>query len=169
MKLLNVALLIAAAIPLSAQTLVEHSLATGAASTAASGMGAVGKAAATVVDKANQTLGVKGSATSSAPAGSSTVQIVPKSEFGPAEPVKLSPPPDPAAVKIGMARAEVAAKFGTPAMKLSSSDGVQTVETWTWGAGAGAVTLTLRDGKVTAVDGPRPKPPASETAVVILQ
>lgn len=161
MKLLNVALLIAAALPLSAQTLVEHSLATGAASTAASGMGAVGKAAAAVFDKANQALGAKGS--------TNTVQIVPKSEFGPAEPVKLSPPPDPAAVKIGMTRTEVATKFGTPAMKLSSSDGAQTVETWTWGAGADAVTLTLRDGKVTAIDGPRPKPLASQTAVVILQ
>jgi hypothetical protein len=157
------ALLLAAALPLPAQTLVEHSLATAAGSAGAAGMSGVGKAAATVFEKANQALGAKGNA-ASAPAAASSVVTLPKSE-----PVKLSPPPDPAAVKIGMPRSEVIEKFGAPAMKLSSSDGAQTVETWTWGAAAEAVTLTLRDGKVTAVDGPRPKPPASETTVVILQ
>ncbi len=160
-------LLLLAALPLPAQTLVESSLATAAASGAASGMGGVGKAAAAVFEKANQALGAKGNA-ASAPAVSNSVQVVPKSEFGPGE-VKLSPPPDPAAVKIGMTGKEAIEKFGAPAMKLSSSDGAQMVETWSWGVGPESVTLTLRDGKVTAVNGPRPKPPASQTAVVVLQ
>lgn len=161
------ALLLAAALPLGAQTLVEHSLATGAASGAASGMSGIGKAAASVFEKASQSLGAKGTATS-APTPANSVQTLPKSEFAPAE-VKLSPPPDPAAVKTGMTGREVIEKFGPPAMKLTSSDGAQTVESWSWGSGPEAVTLTLRDGKVTAVIGPKPKPPASQTAVVILQ
>jgi hypothetical protein len=165
---MRLALLLAAALPLGAQTLVEHSLATGAASGAASGMSGIGKAAASVFEKANQTLGAKGNTTSAPASSSNSVQAAPKSEIAPTE-VKLSPPPDPAAVKIGMTGREAIEKFGPPAMKLTSSDGAQTVESWTWGSGAEAVALTLRDGKVTAVNGPLPKPPAARTDVVVLQ
>jgi hypothetical protein len=84
-------------------------------------------------------------------------------------PVKLSPAPDPAAVKIGMAAQEVIAKFGQPAMKVSSPEGSQPVDTWSYGSAPNEVTLTLRDGKVSAVTAASRPKEVGDQAVVILQ
>jgi hypothetical protein len=147
-------LLVALALP--AQTLIEHSLGTARAAGAAAGMQKVGKVAASLADKTAKTLDTAAKSTS-------TVITVPKSKAAP--PVKLSPPPDPAAVKIGMESQEVVAKFGPPAMKLSSEED----ETWFYGSGPDAVTLTLREGKVAAVSGPARAKDAKPQEVTILQ
>jgi hypothetical protein len=91
------------------------------------------------------------------------VIAIPKSKAAPA--VKLSPPPDPAAVRIGMDSQEVVAKFGPPAMKLSSAD----EETWFYGSGPDAVTLTLREGKVAAVSRPTRTKDATPQEITVLQ
>lgn len=153
---LQLPLLLLAALALPAQTLIEHSLGTARAAGAAAGMRKVGKVAASIADKTAQTL-------DTASKSSSTVITVPKSKAAP--PVKLSPPPDPAAVTIGMESQEVAARFGPPGMKLNSAE----EETWIYGSGSDAVTLTLREGRVAAVSGPTRAKDAKPQEITVLQ
>jgi hypothetical protein len=82
--------------------------------------------------------------------------------------VKLSPPPDPAAVKIGMTAQEALAKFGPPGMKLSSADGSHLAETWSYGSDPNTVTLTLRDGRVAEVSSPPRERADNDQAVVVI-
>ncbi|MGA2327523.1 MAG: hypothetical protein ABSH05_14670 [Bryobacteraceae bacterium] len=150
-----VPVLFLAALALPAQTLVEYSLGTARAAGSAAGMQGIGKATGALLDKAAKTLD-----TAAKPAG--TVITIPKP--GAAAAVKPSPPPDPAAIKIGMQGQEVVAKFGPPAMKVSSEEG----ETWSYGGGPDEVTLTFRDGKVSAVSpAARPKETKPQEVTVL--
>jgi hypothetical protein len=174
----------------SAQTMVEHSLITAGASSAAAGMKKAGDSIGSALDKVSQTLdkagasakpGASAKAGTSARAGASTTAgsaavIVPKGPASADEGPNLAAP-DPAAVKTGMDAAELIKRFGQPMMKLSDGGN----ETWWYGAGAGSVRVELRDGKVAAVSGransepqtPEKKPPADpprqDTAVVVLR
>jgi hypothetical protein len=183
------ALLLLAAAILPAQTVVEYTITTAGAATAATGMRGLGDSAAGIMQKAASTLdadnqsiaaGVRTqSATAAGRAGAATgrarsatgtvandVLVVDSAPVV----VKLSPPPDPASVKIGMTAQEALAKFGPPAMKLSSADGSHAAETWSYGSDPNTVTLTLRDGKVAEVyAAPREKAENEQAVVVILQ
>jgi hypothetical protein len=155
-----VVLAFAAALPLAAQTLIEYSLGTARSAGAASGMRAAGKSVAGALDKTTRTLdGAK---------SSSSVVIISGSQAAPGE-VKLSPLPDPSAVKIGMEPKQVLAKFGEPAMKLSFSEGTDLVEDWTYGASPDTVTLTFRAGKVAKVTAPEPPKQTNPQEVTIVR
>ncbi|MGC9972088.1 MAG: hypothetical protein ABSE56_16030 [Bryobacteraceae bacterium] len=165
-------LLFLVALALPAQTLVEYSLGTAGAAGAAAGMRGIGKATAALMDRATKTL-------ETAPKSAGTVIVPPKSG-APAAVVRLSPPPDPAAlklspapdpaaVKIGMDAQEVIARFGKPAMKVSSSDDSQLLETWSYGSPPNEVTLTLRNGKVSAVSAASQPKEARLQEVTVLQ
>ena len=130
-------LLFLLALALPAQTLVEYSLGTASAAGAAASMQGIGKATAALLDKTAKAL-----------------ETAPKPAGAPAAIVKLSPPPDPAAVKIGMDSQEVVARFGKPAL-----------ETWSYGSPPDELILTLRDGKVSAVS--RPKELRDQTVVIV--
>lgn len=182
-------LLLLAALTLPAQTLIEYSITTAGAAGAATGMQGLGQATAGIMQKAAATLdaanqsaaaGVRNqSAAAASKAGTATGRA--RNAAGTAGNailvvdaapvvVKLSPAPDPAAVKIGMTAQEALAKFGPPAMKLSSADGSHAAETWSYGSDPNTVTLTLRDGKVAEVyAAPREKAENDRAVVVILQ
>jgi hypothetical protein len=162
-----------------AQTMVEHSLVTAGAASAAAGMKKVGDSVGSALGKVSQTLDHAGTSAraggASARAGSTTV-IVLKGAASAAEGPNLAAP-DPVAVKTGMEAAELIKRFGQPVMKLSDGGN----ETWWYGAGAGSVRVELRDGKVAAVSGrarsepqapekkPGSEPPGLDTAVVVLR
>ncbi|MGO9096318.1 MAG: hypothetical protein ACLQGV_13995 [Bryobacteraceae bacterium] len=170
----EIPLLLLAAMTLPAQNLVEYSITTAGAAGAAAGMSSLGKAAAGIMQNANGTLEVAhqsaaagtAKAKSTAPAGRSENTIL-LLDTAPSA-VKLSPPPDPASVRIGMTAQEALAKFGPPGMKLSSADGSHLVETWSYGSDPNTVTLTLRDGKVAEVSSPSREKAENEQAVVVI-
>ncbi len=153
----------------AAQTMVEHSLATGAASTAAGGMKAAGDAMNKALGKAAQTL-EKGQAA----AQSSLIRLPASSKS--AEPVKPAPLPDRAKIKPGMDAALLERDCGAPAMKISGPESV----TWLYASGADSLAVEVAAGKVVSVSPPKPAAPAkpktadeksspADTAIVILQ
>jgi hypothetical protein len=169
----EIPLLLLAAMTLPAQSLVEYSITTAGAASAAAGMSGLGKATAGVMQNAAGTLEVAhqaaatgAKAKSTTPAGRSGNAILLFDTAASA--VKLSPPPDPASVKIGMTAQEALAKFGPPGMKLSSADGSHLAETWSYGSDPNTVTLTLRDGKVAEVSSPPRERADNDQAVVVI-
>jgi hypothetical protein len=165
MKFLTSLLLFFLAVPtLPAQTLTEAAVATGGAAGAAAAMQKIGKATAGLLERS--TRGLEGGAKTATPKVTTVSKSAraPGGKLSPQPVVKLSPPPDPAAIKMGMGGEELIAKFGKPSMTLASEEG----ETWIYGSGPDEVTLTLRDGKATAVSGgARPKEAAAQAVVVV--
>lgn len=130
------------ALPLAAQTMVEHAALTGAAAAGSTGMQGVGKAAAGVMSKAAQVLDK----------AQQTVITLP----APAKPdARLNlAVPDRARIKPGMDAAQLERDFGSPAMKTTGEKS----ETWWYGAGPDALGIEVLNGKVVAV----PPPPRKE-------
>jgi hypothetical protein len=174
----EIPLLLLAALALPAQSLVEYSIPTAAAAGAAAGMSGLGKAAAGVMQNAAGTLGVAHQAAATGGKAKSTAanetaatgradNTILLFDTAPSA-VKLSPPPDPGSVKIGMTAQEALAKFGPPGMKLSSADGSHLAETWSYGSDPYTVTLTLRDGRVAEVSSPPREKHDNDQAVVVI-
>jgi len=145
-----------------AQDMVEHA---GASSAATSGTAtkAVGKGAASALEKAIKTLD-RGAAASPASGTVTTVTTVLPAPSQKPEPAPKLAAPDPALITAGMDRQELIRRFGQAAMKTTGSEDSDTAETWWYGSGDDTVTVKLLDGKVRSVSPPaRGKPSASKS------
>lgn len=158
---------LAASATAAAQTVVEHSLTTGAMGTAAAG-GAKGasKSIGSVFGNVSKTLdkaaGSGAAATSAATAAepasstSSTSETIITSK--PPSPRDSAPqkPADPFKIRVGMARVTLVETAGKPMMKTSRVEGTSFVETYYYQGLDDVVVVTLREGKVTDVVPPPP-------------
>jgi hypothetical protein len=153
-------LLLSAALAVSvnagAQTVVEHSLATGAMGTAAAG-GSKGasKAIGGVFGNLSKTLDKAGSADAGEPASATSETIV-TSKPASRRDGAAQKPGDPSKIRVGMTRATVIQTVGKPMMKTSRVEGTTFVETLYYQGPDDVVVVTLREGKVAEVVPPPP-------------
>lgn len=135
------------------QTVVEHSIITGAAGTAtAAGTKGVSKSIGGVFGKLSKTLG-KVDKTEPAKPKSTTTRVVSRSSSATTEPLSTEPV-QPGMIEIGTTRSALVSKFGKPLIKTGRLDGPEFVETLYYTGSADMVVVTLREGKVTAVSPP---------------
>ena len=146
---------------LRAQAMVGYGAATGQSATAASGAAATGKTAPGVFGKLNQALAgaakpADAAKTAPAPAVTTAAKApAPATEPAPSAAPAAEPaaPTDFSALAIGMNRADLLKKVGKPSMTISSVESSVLVENCSYRKGSGTVSVTLRDGKVTAIAG----------------
>jgi hypothetical protein len=155
------------AVSAAGQAIVERALITagtttgGAATTKNAGksIGGVFEGLSKTIEQGGQ---AKAATASPAPASTANVSL-------PAPAPKTTPRPrvefDPAKVIIGMDRAELVGKFGEPTMEVSGSAGAVTC--WYTMQGGDSVSVTLAEGKVSAVSKPQ-RPKANRASVVVL-
>lgn len=143
----------------AAQTVVEHSLTTGAMGTAAAG-GAKGasKSIGNVFGNVSKTLdkaaGSGAAATSAATAAepaSSTSETIITSKPPSSRDSAPQKPGDPSKIRVGMARVTLVETAGKPMMKTSRVEGTSFVETYYYQGLDDVVVVTLREGKVTDI------------------
>lgn len=156
---------LAAVVSAQAQTVVEHSLATGAMGTAAAG-GAKGasKSIGNVLGSVNKTLSKAGSVDSKGSSSTTSETIVTTSKPSSGAVSAKSKPGDLSIIRVGMARVELVKLVGKPMMKTSRVEGTAFVETFYYQGPDDVIVVTLRDGKVTEVV-PPPPGVAKETAL----
>ena len=149
------------------QAVVEHTTATaaGTAGAAAGGQGVsksiggilgnLGKTLEKVKnpDAPQQTAGPTQIVTPPAPARANAETARETGAPAPIEPA-LRKPVRPEFVKIGMTRAELTKRVGSPFMKTSRVDGSDFVETYYFNAEEDIVVVTLREGKVFDISPP---------------
>ncbi|MBI3278408.1 MAG: hypothetical protein HYZ57_01040 [Acidobacteria bacterium] len=156
--LAGLVLFAAAALP---QAVVESALTTGASTNAAAGAKSAGKSISGVFGKLSETAAKAGAgqtavtrqpaATAKTAAASSTARAA-AGEPGKADQPK--PLPDTTGIKTGMDREELLKIMGRPAMRISMPEGGALIERMTWAGADGELRVTLRDGKITQVNGP---------------
>ncbi len=155
---------LAASATAAAQTVVEHSLTTGAMGTAAAGgakgasksIGSVFGNVSKTLDKAAGSGAAATSAATAAEPASSTSETIITSK--PPSPRDSAPqkPGDPSKLRVGMARVTLVETAGKPMMKTSRGEGTSFVETYYYQGLDDVVVVTLREGKVTDVVPPPP-------------
>jgi hypothetical protein len=149
---------ISCAVAACGQAIVEHSLATAGASTAAAGVKGTSKSIGGVFRSLSETFDKAGTAKQNgetpAPNAVTTVSGRPKQS---AKPVPASKPIDPSQVTEGLDGAELIQRFGEPVLRFSERRNSQLVEKlWYNTATSDQLEIRLIDGKVALV-----RPPAS--------
>jgi hypothetical protein len=165
------------------QAMVEYGLGIAAAGTAGAPGQAASRGIAGIFSNLQKTLNSTAEAAKApaagAPAPAPAVQPKRTAGVRPGQSAAMAPPTanpepaeapkptvvyeDPAAITVGLERAELLSRFGEPAMKITASAGR---ESMTYQTKDGNIEVEVRNGKVTAVQG-KAKP--KQTAVVVLQ
>jgi hypothetical protein len=158
MRIWHFSICVFCAVAAYGQTIVEHSLATAGASTAAAGAKGTGKSIGGVFRGLSETLDKAGTAKAngSTPA-SATVTAVSAPSKPTAKPVPASKPIDPSQVTEGLDRDELIARFGDPVLQLSESSNSQLVERLWYKTASDQVEIKLIGGKVASI-----RPPVSK-------
>jgi hypothetical protein len=146
------------AVAMCGQAIVEHSLATAGASTAAAGAKGVGKSIGGVFRSLSDTLDKAGNTkeSGSSPA-TPVVTTLSDQAKQTAKPVPPSKPIDPSQVREGLDRDEVIKRFGEPVLQRSEKRGSQLIERlWYNKTISDQLEIKLIDGKVASV-----RPPVS--------
>jgi len=159
MRIWHFSICVFCAVAAYGQTIVEHSVATAGASTAAAGAKGAGKSIGGVFRGLSETLDKAGTAKAngSTPA-SATVTTVSAPSKPTAKAVPASKPIDPSQVTEGLDRDELIARFGDPVLQLSESSNSQLVERlWYKTTASDQVEIKLIGGKVASI-----RPPVSK-------
>jgi hypothetical protein len=141
------------------QAIVEHSLATAGASSAAAGVKGTGKSIGGVFRSLTETLDKAGTAkeNGNTPAPNAVAPLSGQSKQL-AKPAPASKPIDPSQVTEGLDRAELIERFGEPVLRFSEKRNSQLVERlWYNTATSDQVEIRLIGDKVASV-----RPPASK-------
>ena len=148
------------------QTIVEHSVATAGASTAAAGAKGAGKSIGGVFRGLSDTLDKAGTAQGNGSTrATSTVTTVSSPSKSTAKPVPASKPIDPSQVTEGLDRDELIARFGEPVLQLSETSNSQLVERlWYKTSASDQVEIKLIGGKVASLRPPASKKPEENPA-----
>ena len=138
------------------QTIVEHSLATAGASTAATGVKGAGKSIGGVFRSLTETLDKAGTAKENGKTPvTSAVTTPPDRPKQIAKPVPASKPIDPSQVTEGLDEAEVIQRFGEPVLRFSETRNSHLVEKlWYNTTTSDQFEIRLIDGKVTPLHPP---------------
>jgi hypothetical protein len=158
--------LLAVAVALSGQAMIEYTLGVGRAAATAPAMKKAGEASAKTLEKLSQTLGQgpQGSQAGTGVAGSTS--SIP---FAPEAPKRLGPFLDPVTITAGLTRDELLNRYGDPVMKTVGGVGTLAGETFWYRTRTGAHILAeVREGTVAAVSTEAQRKQAS-SAVVIVQ
>jgi len=147
------------AVAMCGQTIVEHSVATAGASTAAAGAKSAGKSIGGVFRSLSDTLDKAGSTKEigSTPA-STTVITQSDTSKQTAKPGPVSKPIDPSQVTEGLDRSELIKRFGEPVLQLSEKHNSQLMERlWYNTTTSDQLEIKLVGGKVASVHLPPSK------------
>jgi hypothetical protein len=136
-----------------AQTVVEHSVTTGAGAAGAAGAKGVSRSIGKVFDSLDKTLG-KVEKSDPVPPSSSVATSI--SSAG--HEVQSG------RMKIGTQRAALIEGLGQPFMKTSRVDGLHLIETYYYKGPDDVTTVTLREGKVTSISSPAGEQPVRNAA-----
>ena len=149
---------VAWAVAACGQTIVEHSLATAGASTAAAGVKGTGKSIGGVFRSLSETLDKAGTSKENGKTpATSAVTTPPDPAKQSAKPVSASKPIDPSQVTEGLDGAELIRRFGEPVLRFSERNHSQLVEKlWYNTTTSDQLEIRLIDGKVASFH-----PPAS--------
>ena len=139
----------------AAQATAEHATITSASGTASTAAKGAGKSIGGIFDGLNRTLARQGDGekkTTGAAKRDRKGAATTTAQRKPAEVVQTFEPIEPAAIKPGMAIAEIVKRFGAPSLKTGRKDGAAYLETlWYSRAGRPDVTIRVKDGVVEAV------------------
>ena len=138
------------------QAIVEHSLATAGASTAATGVKGAGKSIGGVFRSLTETLDKAGTAKENVKTpATSAVTTPPDRPKQTARPVPASKPIDPSQVTEGLDEGEVIQRFGEPVLRFSETRNSHFVEKlWYNTTTSDQLEIRLIDGKVALVHPP---------------